>query len=244
MKRRTFTKIGALAAIASSLPITAFANTPQIPTQELVGKGNPTFIKKGGYILRKEAALSFDQMKAAAASQGIDLKVVSSYRSYAHQNSIWERKYKRFNKSGLSPAASISKIIEYSTMPGTSRHHWGTDLDIIDGTPAVTGDVLVSSKFHGIGPFCAMKEWMDTHAATYNFYLVYTDTLGRKGFNYEPWHYSYAPLAIGYLEAYKKLDLGSVLANEALLGSAYFENDFLSKYREENILDINPRLLP
>lgn len=232
-----------LAGIASSLPLTSFTTNQHIATQELLGKGDPSFVKKEGYILRQQTAIAFDQMKAAAALQGIDLKVVSSYRSYAHQNRIWERKYNRFRESGLSPAASISKIIEYSTMPGTSRHHWGTDLDIIDGTPTVTGDVLVPSKFHGTGPFCMMKEWMDENAARFDFYLVYTDAADRKGFKYEPWHYSYAPLSIGYLKAYKKLDLKLVLENEKLLGNEYFQTDFLSSYREENILDINPYLL-
>lgn len=76
--------------------------------------------------------------------------------------------------------------MEYSTIPGTSRHHWGTDIDIIDANQPYKGDPLESDKFHGDGPFCALKEWMDLHANTFGFYLVYTDNDKRTGFYYEP----------------------------------------------------------
>lgn len=243
MKRRIFSKTIALAALAQGLPLSALNFSQGIGVQELLGKGAPVLQEGANYKLRPPAANAFELMKKAALKDGISLQVVSSYRNYAHQNRIWERKYKRFRKSGLSPTQSISKIIEYSTIPGTSRHHWGADLDIIDGNPKVNGDVLVPSKFHGTGPFCAMKEWMDENAVTFDFYLVYTDEADRKGFNYEPWHYSYAPLSIKYLTEYRKLDIKSLLEKEQLMGSEHFETTFMSQYISENILDINPELL-
>lgn len=229
--------------LAASLPLPSFTSLQTSATQELLGKGNPSLTQGSGYKLRPEAALAFEHMKTAAKADGIALKIVSSYRNYAHQNRIWEGKYKRFNLSGLSPTTAIQKIIEYSTIPGTSRHHWATDLDIIDGYPNVTGDVLVPSKFHGNGPFCALKEWMEVHAATYDFYLVYTDKPGRKGFKYEPWHYSYAPLAIPYLKEYRALDIKQLLQANKLVGSEHFTEEFIDQYITKNILDINPILL-
>ncbi len=243
MNRRTFTKTTALATVAVSLPLSSFNGIQSITTDQLIGKGNPALTQGVDYKLKPAAAHAFNQMKAAAKEDGIVLKVVSSYRSYAHQNRIWERKYKRFRESGLSPTASIEKIIEYSTIPGTSRHHWGTDLDIIDGKPKVNGDVLVPSKFHGTGPFCEMKAWMEENAAKFDFHLVYTDTAGRNGFNYEPWHYSYAPLSIPYLKAYKNLDVKQLLQENQLMGSEHFNMEFVERYIQENISDINPELL-
>ena len=244
MKRRTFTKTSLLGALAASLPLFSFDGAPQeISTLELLGKGNPSLTKGDNYLLRPEAAVAFEKMKKAALQDGIALKVVSSYRNYAHQNRIWERKYKRFLQSGLSPTQSILKIIEYSTIPGTSRHHWGTDLDIIDGNPSVSGDVLVPYKFHGTGPFCAMKEWMDQNAHSFNFILVYTDSPKRTGFKYEPWHYSYAPLSIPYLKAYRQLDIKVILKEQKLMGSESFNQEFMNQYIDENVLDINPALL-
>ena len=243
MKRRTFTKAILLGAVAQSLPLAAMNFSVNISTPELLGKGSPNLIKGSNYKLRPAAAIAFEKMKKAALQDGILLQVVSSYRDYGHQNRIWERKYKRFRESGLSPTLAISKIIEYSTIPGTSRHHWGTDLDLIDGNPQVSGDVLVPSKFHGTGPFCEMKEWMDTNAHRFDFKLVYTDNSGRKGFKYEPWHYSYAPLSIPYLKAYRQLDIKTILQKENLMGSDAFNQEFVDQYINDNILDINPVLL-
>ena len=213
-----------------------------IPEQELLGQGSPTLVEKDGYRLRPEAAQAFDAMKIAALKDGIDIKVVSSYRDYAHQNRIWERKYLRFRESGLTPMQAIEKIIEYSTIPGTSRHHWATDLDLIDGTPKVDGDVLVPSKFHGTGPFCKFKDWMDIHANTFGFQLVYTDEINRKGFKYEPWHYSYASLSKSYLQAYNALDIQQMLAAAKLMGSENFTDEFIVRYLKENVNDVNQSL--
>lgn len=214
-----------------------------LPENELLGQGSPNLIEKDGYRLRPKAADAFDALKAAALKDGIAIKVVSSYRDYAHQNRIWERKYLRFRESGLSPIQSIQKIIEYSTIPGTSRHHWGTDLDLIDGTPKVDGDVLVPSKFHGTGPFCKFKDWMDIHANSFGFELVYTDAIDRKGFKYEPWHYSYAPLSKPYLKAYNDLHIQQKMTAAKLMGSEHFTVGFIQNYLKENVNDINPTLL-
>lgn len=245
MNRRTFTKTAILGSIAATIPVQLYASITenQISENELLGKGNPVLTSGTGYKLRPDAASAFERLKAAALKDKIQVKVVSSYRNYAHQNSIWERKYNRFRKSGLSPTQAIQKIITYSTIPGTSRHHWGTDIDLIDGRPKVTGDVLVPSKFHGTGPFCKFKEWMDVHANSFGFYLVYTDRKDRKGFKYEPWHYSYAPLSIPYLKSYKELDIKTILQENKLLGSEHLTSAFIDRYIQENILDIHPYLI-
>lgn len=213
-----------------------------ISESELLGQAEPDLIEGEGYKLRPAAALAFERMKKAALKDGISIKVVSSYRDYDHQNRIWRRKYTRFRESGLQPEEAIAKIIAYSTIPGTSRHHWGTDIDLIDANPKVNGDVLVASKFHGTGPFCKFKQWMDQHANQFGFYLVYTDAHLRKGFEYEPWHYSYAPLSKAYLKAYNQLDIKKRLEAEALMGSDYFTTAFIDSYIKDHVNDINPAL--
>ena len=74
-------------------------------------------------------------MKQAAAEDGIQIKIVSSSRSFERQLAIWNAKYIQNEENGLDPIENIRKIIEYSTIPGTSRHHWGTELDLIDAEP-------------------------------------------------------------------------------------------------------------
>ena len=244
MNRRIFTKSIVLGGIAITLPFPLKAsNVFQISESELIGKGNPSLTTGSDYRLRPEAAKAFERLKAAALKDGIRIKVVSSYRDYTHQNRIWDRKYKHFRGSGNSPTQAIQKIIEYSTIPGTSRHHWGTEIDIIDGSKKVSGDVLVASKFHGKGPYVALKKWLDVHAEKFGFYLTYTNTPNRKGFKYEPWHYSYAPLATPYLKSYKSLNIKQILQANKLVGSEHLTSTFINTYIKENILDINPYLL-
>ncbi len=242
MKRRDFIKYSALATTAIiTLPSFAKSQTT-ISEEELIGKGTPKLFGEG-YKLRQEAHDAFLLMKTAAAKSGIKIYAVSSYRNYAHQKRIWTRKYKRFTNGGLSPEKAIKKIIEYSTIPGTSRHHWGTDIDIVDANPSQPASLLNPEHFHNNGPFCKLKEWLDIHANTYGFYLVYTDNANRKGFKYEPWHLSYKPLSKAYLTAYKKIDISTLLKKDELVGSDYFSSPFINQYTTENILDINPELL-
>ncbi len=244
MKRRTFIKTASASGLACAIPpIFPTFNHLDYSTEELMGKANIELFGEG-INLREEAFESFLEMKKAAYSDGFDIKIVSSYRDYYRQRSIWERKYLRFTEEqGMAPLDAIDKIIEYSTIPGTSRHHWGTDIDIIDGYPKVNGDVLVPEKFEADGPYEGLKLWMDEHSEKYGFYLTYTNNPRRRGFKYEPWHYSYAPISISMLTAYRKLNILKLLQKEEFIGSEHFTTGFIKTYVQDNILDINPVLL-
>ncbi len=237
MLRKDFIKINSLGLIGLSL-LSFSALQSEFSKDDLMGKSDPILFGEG-YKLRKEAHEAFLKMKTEALKSGFKIKVVSSYRNYAHQNRIWERKYKKFTSEGLSPTQAIQKIIEYSTIPGTSRHHWGTDIDIVDGNAPQPKGLLLEENFEGDGPFCRFKEWLDLHANSFGFYLVYTDDKDRKGFKYEPWHYSYAPLSIPMLRAYRKISIKAELQNVELLGAEFFSEKFIKKYVSQNILDIN-----
>ena len=242
MNRKIFKQTLNLVILATiSLSQISFAQTI-ISNIELIGKGAPELFGEG-YKLREEAYLSFKKMQAEALKSDIKIGAVSSYRSFAHQKRIWERKFKSNQTKGLSTTENIKKIIEYSTIPGTSRHHWGTDIDIYQTNVKQPKGVLLESNFHDNGAFCKLKEWMDIHAKDYGFHLVYTDLPNRKGFKYEPWHYSFKPLSSQYLNEYKQLNIVKILKNDKLLGSENFTQDFITKYTNENILDINPELL-
>jgi len=244
MHRRSFIQKSSLSGLAFGLvPGFPIFQEKEYTTEELMGKADiPLFGE--GINLRKEAHDAFVDMKKAAYQAGIDIKIVSSYRSFAHQQAIFERKFIAYTEDdALEPLQAIDKIIEYSTIPGTSRHHWGTDMDITDGYIQTEGDVLVAEKFEPGGPFERLKNWMDEHAGKFNFHIVYTDNPKRRGFKYEPWHYSYAPLSIPMLASYRKKNILLLLENEDFLGSEYFTAGFIKSYIRNNILDINPVLL-
>ncbi|MCG2460505.1 M15 family metallopeptidase [Flavobacteriaceae bacterium F89] len=244
MQRRSFLQKCSVSGLAFTiLPNLAFPTTTEYTIEELMGKANIELFGKDVQ-LRKEAYEAFTNMKKAAYSDGIDLKVVSSYRSFEHQARIWDRKYINYvDDEGLEPLDAIDKIIEYSTIPGTSRHHWGTDIDLVDGYQKVDGDVLDPEKFEVGKPYASFKKWMDGNSKKYDFYLVYTDNPKRRGFKYEPWHYSYAPLSIPMLTQFRKKNILKLLSKEEIMGSDHFTTGLLRSYIQDNILDINRELL-
>lgn len=245
MNRKEFLKTtfvaGGIILLPSFRPLPLFQGYTR---NQLIGKGNPDLVGNS-YLttMHKDAAGALKKMSEAAKEEGITLEVVSAYRSFQRQKEIFERKYNTYISEGLEPLDAIEHIIEYSTIPGTSRHHWGTDLDLIDGNAPKPKNVLQAKHFQGTGPFCKMKEWMNQHASDFGFYEVYTDQPNRKGFKYEPWHFSYAPISVPMLKQYALLDLKSILSEEKVKGNEYFSSSFIEKYQSENILDINPLLL-
>lgn len=186
---------------------------------------------------------AFKKMEAAAKRDGIYLKIVSAYRGFERQKLIWNNKYEKFtNDFSLEPEKAISEIIRFSTVPGTSRHHWGTDIDIIDGNYPDENDVLISKKFEKNGIFFKIKSWMDENSEKFGFYLTYNNDINRKGFEYEPWHYSYRPTSIKYYNAFINNDIEKIIKNPDLKGHEFFSKSFIDKYITENIMDINPDL--
>ena len=76
------------------------------------GKGKPD-LYGNGYKLKFEAHLALQNMQKEAQKSDLSIKIVSSYRSFKHQNEIWERKYEKYISQGMTPRAAINKIIEY-----------------------------------------------------------------------------------------------------------------------------------
>jgi len=243
MERRLFIKRSGVGGLAITIvPDTLFSQEIRYSMEELMGKADIDLYGED-INLRKEAHDAFVEMRKAALAYGIDIKVVSGYRSFDRQAAIFERKYLKYTDDGMEPLDAIEKIIEYSTIPGTSRHHWGTDVDLIDGNPSVDGDVLVASKFGTDGPFEKFKLWMDENSEKFDYYLVYTNNPKRRGFKYEPWHYSYAPLSRPMLKTFRLKNILKQLKAEDFLGSDDLTTEFVKTYIEDNILDINPELL-
>ncbi len=226
-----------------AFPLIGSSQQTEYSIDELMGKADIELYGKD-INLRKEAYDAFISMRDAALKEGIQIQVVSSYRGFDRQAAIFEGKYDRFTEvDGLQPLEAIDKIIEYSTIPGTSRHHWGTDVDLIDGAKPAEGDVLDPEKFGPGGPYEKFKKWMDENSEKYGFYLVYTDEPRRRGFKYEPWHYSYAPLSVPMLSTFRKKNILQLLEREDFLGVEHFTTGFIKTYITDNLLDINPDLL-
>ncbi|AMC09891.1 hypothetical protein Lupro_00845 [Lutibacter profundi] len=192
--------------------------------------------------LQKEVFEAFKRMQQDALKDSISIKIASAYRSFDRQMEIWNRKYDTYISEGLTPQEAIEKIIAYSTIPGTSRHHWGTDIDLFEEVVKLPESLLTEENYIRNGVFSNLKIWMDKNSEEYGFYLVYDNNIVRKGFKYEPWHYSYKKLSHPMLKEFLKVDLIKLLQSINLKGNKFITPVFLQKYTNENILDINPKL--
>jgi zinc D-Ala-D-Ala carboxypeptidase len=194
------------------LVISVAAHSPQsteLSTEFIMGKFNPTstanfvavpkkYTDRADMYLQKEALAAFERMADSAKAAGVSLKIISSTRNFDYQKGIWERKWQG-NKAKMSDKDKALKILEYSAMPGASRHHWGTDMDL---------NSLDNTYFaHGIGK--KTYNWLTANASKYGFGQPYT--AGRKtGYKEEKWHWSYLPLAKKYTD-YAKTNLNNGL---------------------------------
>ena len=220
------------------LCLSMYTSAQHIDPLFVLGKTSPPLVGS----MQEEVYEAYERMRQAAANEGIDIKVVSAHRSYHRQREIWNAKYKTLTLQGLPAKDAIQEIITYSTLPGTSRHHWGTDIDIIDNANPQSGDVLLVEKFYGDGPSSALRTWMNRNAADYGFLEVYTDHPNRKGFAHEPWHYTYHSLSKAYLEVLTNQVISEIAKDEQLLGRKFLDADFFKSYTTEHLLDINPIL--
>jgi len=156
-------------------------------------------------------------LQTRAASDGFILKVASSYRSFARQLLIWNNKAcglrpvlndagEAIDFSLLSPRDQVFAILRWSALPGASRHHWGTDIDVYDGS-RIAADYqlqLTVAETQGDGPFAEFHCWLSEELAQGNsdFFRPYAQDRG--GIAPEPWHLSYAPLAANFSQQFNQ----------------------------------------
>jgi len=174
------------------------ALTPPLTKAELMGRVDPArdkgFARVGDTFLRVAAAEAFGRMQQAAAADGLALRVISGTRTFADQKRIWERKWKASPQADA--AARALDIMRYSSMPGTSRHHWGTDLDLNSLSPRWFNDTAEGRRLH---------EWLTRRAPEFGFCQPYTAKGAARptGYAEEKWHWSYRPLAAEFLKQYE-----------------------------------------
>lgn len=200
-----FTDLGTMKlVIVSTLLYTVCLSQP-VDKAYLLGRFNPEtdsrFVKPAdehtagaarSQYLRKETYEAFVRMAGAAARDGIILVIISATRNFETQKGIWERKWKQESAINDEPDRA-RKILLYSSMPGTSRHHWGTDVDLNN----------LNNEYFESGEGLKIYQWLTAHAHEYGFCQPYTaKDQGRTGYEEEKWHWSYTPLANDFLKRY------------------------------------------
>jgi LAS superfamily LD-carboxypeptidase LdcB len=156
--------------------------------------------------LHISAAAAFRSLHRAARTAGFDPYPWSSFRDFDRQLAIWNGKFtgaramhdpegRILDAAALAPPERVAAILHWSALPGASRHHWGTDLDLVDRSALRDGVTvrLSPDEFQADGPFGAMHVWLEANAARYGFFRPFRGI--RSGVQAEPWHYSFAPVA-------------------------------------------------
>ena len=126
--------------------------------------------------LRSAAAAKFKQMEAAAQAEGINLVLISAFRSVAAQEKIFfEVKEQRVQ--------ATTKRAEVSAPPGHSEHHTGYAVDLGDGNAPHTH---LEPEFEQTAAF----KWLQANAPKYSFELSFPRN-NPQGISYEPWHWRF-----------------------------------------------------
>ncbi|WP_265467800.1 M15 family metallopeptidase [Aeromonas salmonicida] len=163
-------------------------------------------VGRGPHRLTAATAAAFNDMQVAAAYEGFNLQAASSWRSFERQLAIWNGKWRGerplldansqpINALQLCDEERLHAILRWSALPGTSRHHWGTDLDIYDPDclPADTKLALEPWEYEAGGWFSDLGDWLTDHMNDFGFFLPYARPVGSgSGVAYEPWHISFA----------------------------------------------------
>ena len=184
--------------------------------------------------MRGEAYAQFIKMQDAAKKEGVRLKIMSATRPFNLQKAIWERKWlgrQKVNGKIVpqdAPAkAKAEQILEWNSMPSTSRHHWGTDIDINNVDPV----------YWAAEPGLKEYEWLTAHGHEYGFCQVYSKMGADRPYGYqeEKWHWSYIPIARELVKEYKKQIKNKDI--DGFLGAETAEDiSVVEKY----VLGINP----
>lgn len=145
--------------------------------------------------MNSEAMAAFESMKKAAATEGINLFIVSGFRSYSYQANLYKNYVAR---SGQAEAD------RFSARPGHSEHQTGLAMDLNSA----------SSSFVGT------KEaiWLANNSYRFGFIVRYPE--GKEsitGYKYEPWHMRY----LGIENAAKIYSSGLCLEEYLKIDSKY-----------------------
>ncbi len=174
-----------------------------------------------GYFVDKEVLPFFNKLKDRLAREGFALRLESAYRPFERQLSIWNRKasgeLKLLDALGNPmerPADEeqlMYAILTWSALPGASRHHLGSDLDVVDGNACPEGYEVQLTPAECDGMFAPfhkkLTELMDA-GESFGFSRVFVP--GRGKIQPEKWHIAHLPTSRKRLENFSLAELRSI----------------------------------
>jgi LAS superfamily LD-carboxypeptidase LdcB len=178
--------------------------------------------------IHREMSAAWENLVKKADAEGFKLRICSGFRDFGTQLKIWNEKVqgirpvldassKQVDRTKLPTKDLIYAILRWSALPGASRHHWGTDIDIFDAAKMREGYKiqLVPEEYEEGGIFGEISQWLDENMKAAGFYRPYDEDRG--GISPERWHISYAPLAEQFEKKLTVDLLRETLANSSIL---------------------------
>jgi LAS superfamily LD-carboxypeptidase LdcB len=186
--------------------------------------------------LTSDCASSFRKMHEDAQNDGLNIIPVSSFRNFERQLDIWNDKYlgdrpvydnfnRPVNVNTLTGVETVYAILYWSALPGFSRHHWGTDIDIAASNlmPENYELKLNSEEYSPNGIFAPLTEWLDKNMQKYGFFRPFVDEAHVR-VGTELWHISYRPDAEKFEKLITKDAIASIIRDSNIAGKACLIN--------------------
>ena len=189
------------------------------------GLGNPELVEiQKGYFVDAAIVSDLNKLIEAAREAGFELRLESAYRPFEKQLSIWNRKAR--GELALLDAEGnpmerpadeeelMYAILTWSALPGASRHHLGTDIDVVDGKACPPGYEVQLTPAECAGMFAKFHAFLDERfgsETSFGFNRVFVP--GRGKIRPEGWHIAHLPTSRQRLESFSLETLRDIYKN-------------------------------
>lgn len=134
-------------------------------------------------LLESQACRQCRALIEAAKKDGVEIKVLSAYRSCDYQQFLWEKSVSQLIGEGLDYPQAVEEVGKTLAKAGHSEHNCGLAVDFSTPQAEDTEDGFYSTR---------QGKWLCRNAHRYGFILRYPRMKEHiTGFSYEPWHYRY-----------------------------------------------------
>ncbi|WP_051902163.1 M15 family metallopeptidase, partial [Photobacterium sanctipauli] len=218
---------------------------------QLTGQKDTHLVPFRQHFIHQQVAAPLKALQDAAQLAGFDLQLASAFRPFERQLLIWNNKFsgnrplldscsQPLDPSKLDELEKIHAIMRWSALPGGSRHHWGTDIDVYAANclPENTQLQLEPWEYQKAGHQAEFSQWLNDNMAEYGFYLPYQEDRG--GVAIEPWHISYFPVSKYLLRQLTPDMLERTLSETEIAGKSQILKNLDSLYSRyiENICEV------
>jgi LAS superfamily LD-carboxypeptidase LdcB len=202
-----------------------FPTPPFLTDRQILGLDHPPGLVQDPSTGQKAQAAVMEyfwKLKEKAHRDGWNLILVSGFRSFYKQRQIWNDYDHLYKKSdGLDEKGRVRAVMTLVSVPGLSRHQWGTELDISEAS--------LRGQLENVNPGTPVRvvnfyRWMEQNAPAYGFCKIY---LGKKGaVRDEPWHWSFVPFAKVYESRLRSLGDYHLILNDHVADVGYLMRNF------------------